>query len=744
MGRAASILGIVLICMIALFGDVRGANPEDEDTGHARMIAELASIAASEEEWNPYVLDRKLLDLRKQVASLPETTTAAQRTSAYAVLGLHEFRRGSLTEAIRFLARAYERLPETPVTQKSQLAFFLGLSHLRLGERQNCVANHTADSCILPIQGKGVHSLQDGSRQAIRYFQEVLSLIPAESVEHVATKWLLNISYMTIGEYPDGLPRDALIPSEIFSSSVEFPKFVDVAPNLGLNVFDRAGGALVEDLNGDGFLDILTSTLDPAGSLHYFESSGDGLFCERTKEANLTGLTGGLNLIHADYDNDGDSDILVLRGAWLEQRGTHPNSLLRNDGSGRFTDVTFEAGLGDRHYPTQTAAWADYDNDGDLDLYVGNERFPGQLFRNNGDGTFTDVAKQAGVENHLYAKSVAWGDFNNDRFPDLFVSNYRSENRLYKNNQDGTFTNVALDLGTTLPMASFVSWFWDFDNDGALDLFVTSYPYRSGLAPKSLYLVVASYLGLPHSAERARLYKGDGDGGFTEVGIEQKLEQITMPMGANFGDLDNDGFLDFYLGTGYPEYSGLMPNVLFWNRRGKEFADVTMAAGVGHLQKGHGVVFADLDNDGDLDLFEQLGGFFPDDGYGNVLFENPGFGNHWLKVKLVGIRSNRAAIGARLHVTIVEDGESREIYRHVNTGGSFGSNPLIQHLGLGRAEEVARLEIYWPVSDSTQIFQDLAVDQTIEITEGSDTFRLVAVQLARFSSHGARTGRPCS
>ena len=748
----------MLICAIALSSNAVGAshsrrpNPDSDrgqpNAGHARMISTLASIANDEADWNPYVLGRKLAELRQRVNTLPETATEAERLAAHAVLGLEEFRRGSLSEAIRLLSSVRERVPESATVQRTQLAFFLGLGHLRLGERQNCVANNTAESCILPIRGEGVHSLQEGSRQAIRHFQEVLSLTPTKTIEHLATKWLLNIAYMTVGEYPDRVPTKELIPPEIFTSSVEFPRFVDVASDLGVNVFDLAGGAVVEDLNGDGFLDIFTSTLDPSGSLSYLESSGDGRFRERTSEANLTGLTGGLNLVHADYDNDGDSDILVLRGAWLEEKGRHPNSLLRNDGSGRFTDVTFEAGLGDAHYPTQTAAWADYDNDGDLDLYVGNEDdgrdFPGQLFRNNGDGTFTDVAEQAGVENDRYAKSVVWGDFDQDRYPDLFVSNYHSENRLYRNNRDGTFTDVARDLGVTLPLASFVSWFWDFDNDGALDLFVTSYPYRSDQVPQNLFLVVASYLGLRITAERARLYKGDGDGGFTEVGEEQNLERITMPMGANIGDLDNDGFLDFYLGTGYPEYAGLMPNVLYWNRRGNGFVDVTMAAGVGHLQKGHGVAFADLDNDGDQDLFEQMGGFFPDDGYGNVMFENPGFGNHWLKVKLVGVRSNRAAIGARLHALVVEDGEARDIYRHVNTGGSFGSNPLIQHLGLSSAEEVARLEIYWPTSDSSQIFRNVAADQAIEITEGDDTIRPVPHQRVPFSSQGARTGSPCS
>ena len=156
-------------------------------------------------------------------------------------------------------------------------------------------------------------------------------------------------------------------------------------------------------------------------------------------------------------------------------------------------------------------------------------------------------------------------------------------------------------------------------------------------------------------------------------------------MAGNFGDLDNDGYLDFYLGTGYPDYEALMPNVMYRNRRGTGFADVTSAGGFGHLQKGHGIAFADLDNDGDQDVFEQMGGFLPGDKYFNVAFENPGFGNHWIGVELVGVRSNRSAIGARIRAEVVENGRRRSIYKHVNSGGSFGANPLRQTIGLGEA-----------------------------------------------------------
>ena len=370
--------------------------------------------------------------------------------------------------------------------------------------------------------------------------------------------------------------------------------------------------------------------------MQYWKGHPDGTFTERTEEANFAGIVGGLNCVQTDYDNDGAIDILVLRGAWLFDKGQVPNSLLHNDGHGRFTDVTFAAGLAEVNYPTQTGAWADYDGDGDLDLYIGNESTPKisapcQLFRNNGDGTFTDVAREAGVLNNRYAKGVVWGDYDGDRLPDIYVSNLEL-NRLYRNKGDGTFENVADELGVLVPDKSFPAWFWDFDNDGVLDIYVSSF------LPK-LEPYLKDLLGLPGKDEYACLYRGDGKGGFQNVAAELGLDEYTVTMGANFGDLDNDGFLDFYLGTGFPDYEALIPNKMYWNRGGKKFSDVTTAGGFGHLQKGHGVAFADLDRDGDQDVFEDMGGAFPGDGFGHALFRNPGFGNHWIEVKLVGVRS---------------------------------------------------------------------------------------------------------
>jgi hypothetical protein len=492
---------------------------------------------------------------------------------------------------------------------------------------------------------------------------------------------------------------------------------------------------ILDDFDGDNWLDVVESNMDPSGQLRFFHNNGDGTFVERTEEAGLTGIAGGLNIINADYNNDGHMDVLVQRGAWFGEHGRMPRSLLRNDGHGKFTDVTFDAGLAEENFPSQTAAWADYDNDGDLDLYVGNEStpqsvFPNELFRNEGDGTFVNVAKDAGVKNLRFAKGVVWGDYDADGRPDLYVSNLGEDNRLYHNNGDGTFTDVAPSLGVTGPKDSFAVWFWDYDNDGALDIYVTTYYQDNGA--ERLRAVAATYLGQPSKAEPAKLYRGDGHGTFRDVAAEQGLARIkTLPMGANFGDLDNDGWLDFYLGTGYPNYDGLIPNVMYRNRGGSGFADVTTAGGFGHLQKGHGVAFADYDHDGDQDVFEQMGGAYPGDGFANAVYQNPGFGNHWIAVKLVGVRSNRSAIGARIRVDvdIVDHGRRRSVYRWVNSGGSFGANPLRQHFGLGQAGKVEMIEVHWPTTGATQTFRDVPVDQLVEITEGENELRPILLRM---------------
>jgi len=648
--------------------------------------------------------------------------------------GVGELQLGREREGIAVLAAARQALQDGSLEGGAEAAiaicFHLGVGWLRLAETENCCAAPTQETCILPITGTGVHDKTEGSRNAADAFVLVLQNTDPTDYWHHAARWLLNLAHMTLGTFPDGVPERYRMPAKLFLPERDFPRLVNVAPAVGLDTWGFAGGVITDDFDGDEYLDVIVSDWSPDGQVRFFRNQRDGTFADRTVAAGLVGITGGLNLLQADYDNDGDLDFLVLRGAWWYEGGRLPKSLLRNNGDGTFADVTFAAGLGDVHLPTQAAGFADYDLDGDLDLYVGHEDSPrvvapSQLFRNDGDGTFTDVAASAGVLNNAYAKGVTWGDYDGDRWPDLYVSNIDGDNRLYRNRGDGTFEDVAKKLGVTKPAESFPTWFWDFDNDGVLDLFVAN--YNTGIGH-----IAAHLLGSPLPHERMCLYRGDSNGGFADVAEAFGLTYPAMPMGSNFGDIDNDGWLDIYLGTGDPQYSSLMPNLLYRNEGGRGFANVTMASGMGHLQKGHGVAFADLDHDGDQDVFETVGGAYPGDGFRNVLFENPGFGNHWLTLRVVGVQSNRCAIGARIRVVVSEGGKERSVWRHVNSGGSFGCNPLRQTLGLGKADRIVRLEVLWPKTGLTQVFENVPMDSMVRMVEGKPGCEPIAVDRVPF------------
>ncbi|MCA9139671.1 MAG: CRTAC1 family protein [Planctomycetales bacterium] len=718
----------VTFCCLMHFVGCGGTQPTAQPTqspkpsvridGHAQMIETLAKIKQRIPQENNFLGNGDLKKLRNQYASQSDLADV-ERGNLLFEIGTKNVFLGNTMEGIAEQEQAFELLShmQTPEGTQDRLLFTLGVSYMRQAENRNCIENHTSGSCIFPIQGNGVHQLKQDAKKAIAHFTVVLKSDP----NHLPSRWLLNVAYMAIGEYPKSVPEEYLIPPSAFDSEQEFPRFVDRASQLGLDFPGLAGGSVVDDFDDDGFLDIVVSSWGPADQLRYFHNDGDGTFSDVTDASGLTGIYGGLNMTQADYDNDGDLDIFVLRGGWLGTDGFHPNSLLRNDGAGHFRDVTFEVGLGKRALPTQTAAWADYDNDGDLDLYVGNEGYANQLFRNDGNGTFLDIASVAGVADDSFTKGVVWGDFDNDRRPDLYVSNMGSDNRLFQNLGNGTFANTASQLNVVGPKDSFPTWFWDFNNDGIQDLFVASFS-------QSLTPVAADYLGLSHGTELDCLYQGMSGGRFIEVAEFANLKRVSQPMGSNFGDLDNDGFLDFYLGTGFPDFEGLVPNLMFLNDGGRRFLNVTTAGGFGHLQKGHGVSIADLDNDGDQDIFHELGGWFVGDAYGNSLFENPGFGNHWITIKLVGTESNRCAIGARLRVDLGD----RSIWRWVNSGGSFGCNPLRQQIGIGKETRISKLEIYWPTSDTTQVFEDVDADQFIRITEGDDRIEVLPWKTAKF------------
>ncbi|HET9268110.1 MAG TPA: FG-GAP-like repeat-containing protein [Vicinamibacterales bacterium] len=619
---------------------------------------------------------------------------------------------GDMALSVAEYEKAYQLALDSSPASLQDLDQALGAAYIHKAEMANDIYTRPGDRCLLSTRvSPPLASTGDFSRGE----RHLLALLD-KNPDDLEIKWLLNAAHMATGGYPDRVPARHLIPVASFASAEDVGRFTDVAEAAGVNSFSLAGGVVVDDFDNDGRFDIMTSSSNSCAPLQFFRRGDDGRFVDRAAAAGLGRQLGGLNLSHVDYDNNGCLDLLVMRGGWdLAQR----RSLLRNNCDGTFTDVTAAAGLLTPVSSSQTATWADIDNDGWVDLFVGNEDLPTQLFHNRRDGTFVDIAAAAGVQRTAFTKGVASGDFDNDGFTDLYVSNFSGANHLYRNNGDRTFTDVSAAAGVRGADRGFPAWFFDYDNDGWEDLFAGSYFL-------SLEETARSYLGLPLKATPMKLYRNAGNGRFADVTVDAGLGKALMPMGANFGDIDNDGFLDIYLGTGSPSYVSLAPSMLLRNRAGRSFADVTVSSGTGEMHKGHGVAFADLDGDGDDEIVFKVGGAAIGDAHAFRLFENPGHRNDWLGVKLVGVRTNRAAIGARIKVTVEDAGGARRaITRTVNSGGSFGASPFEQHIGLGQGARVVDVEVRWPASGTRQTFDGVAKNQVIQIREGAAAYTKV-------------------
>ncbi len=474
---------------------------------------------------------RGLRDLTEALRSIapdsPDRSLSSFRFQGSMAL-LHMYS-GKFDEA----AAAMEHALAEPVDSRvppglyANLEAMLGVINLRRGETENCVECIGPSSCVFPIAREAVHQRQSGSREAIRHFRSYLERRP----EDLGVRWLLNVAYMTLGEYPDKVPPELLIPLEPYKSRLDVGRFENVASRAGLSGrgANLAGGSVFDDFTGDGLPDILTSSYDVDLGGSFFVNRGDGTFEDRSVSSGLAAQPLAINTSHADFDNDGHLDVLLIRGGW---ETPYPLTLLRNKGGGVFEDVTVRAGL-DEPIASHSAAWGDFDNDGNIDLYVcgeaatagRNQLFPGaasassseqqnrcRLYRNQGDGTFKNVAESANVSNDRFAKGAAWGDYDGDDHLDLFVSNLlREGNRLYHNRGDGTFEDVAGQLGLSDRDSSFACWFWDFDNDERLDIFVNEYS-------SDLRDVVASMLGQPTTLKsHPRLYRNLGSAGFRDV-----------------------------------------------------------------------------------------------------------------------------------------------------------------------------------------------------------------------------------
>jgi tetratricopeptide (TPR) repeat protein len=676
--------------------------------------------------------------LRGESLSAAETTLS-QILSSPEAMGAHNFAPSDKVQAHSALAEMYvynadmeksiaewNTAYQLAVTDAPgfapNLVESLGVSYLHLSEMENHIYSGSRDLDIFPPLHPGTsYEHTEDSKKAIGYFSKYLEQYPND----LEVRWLLNLAYMTLGEYPSGVPAQFLIPEKDFHSTESIGRFVDVAPAAGLNVFRGAGGVITEDFDNDGLLDVMVSSMDVCDPIRFFHNNGDGTFSDRTEQAGLMDQLGGLNIVQADYNNDGCMDLLVLRGGWeFSQR----KSLLRNNCNGTFTDVTDESGLGATVTASQTAVWADIDNDGYLDLFIGNEHAPSQLFRNKGNGTFEDISHAAGIDQTAMSKGVTAADYDHDGFVDFYVSNQAGANYLYHNNGNNTFTEVAKLAGVQEPAFSFATWFFDYDNDGWPDLFVNSYVV-------SVDETLKTYLGIPHNEETLKLYRNRHDGTFENVSAKVGLDKVFMTMGSNFGDVDNDGYLDMYLGAGQPSYAALLPHVLLRNKEGKSFADITESSGTGELHKGHGIAFADLSRQGREDIVAQIGGAVPGDKHNMRVFATPANSNDWLNVRLAGVKTNREAWGAQIHVTVRNgDGAPRSIYRTVGQTSSFGGNPLEQNIGLGPHARDVSLDIWWPVSGTRQHFDHVTPKQHLEIKEFSTGY-------ARLETHPFQWGK---
>jgi hypothetical protein len=658
----------------------------------------------------------------------------------YALLAL-----GREAEAIPLLEEQVSKINKEVIRGMNKLKVQLALAYLRSGERVNCILNHTGETCILPIKGSGIHKVPEGSRNAIRVYEELLKEYP----ENLEYRWLLNIAYMTLGEYPTHVPHAWLLPGLDSSSAsgdsiMKVKAFSDVAGSTLLDVNNMAGGAIIDDFDNDGYLDVVTSSWDIDEGMHFFKNNGDGSFSSRAKESNLIGITGGLNLLQMDFNNDGFKDIFVLRGAWLRGNfGQQPNSLLKNNGDGTFTDITSQSGLLSFH-PTQTATWNDFNNDGWVDVFIGNETWQGnassgvhecELYLNNRDETFTNVAEKANCNVTGFIKGVTSGDYNKDGLKDLFITSLSGERFLLRNSRITgdipLFENVTKSAGLAdEPARTFPTWFWDYDNDGWLDILAGDFTFDKPIASYSAEEALNIFKG---TSGTILLYKNNQDGTFKNISKEVQTDKTAFAMSGNFGDIDNDGFLDYYLGTGNPELESIVPNKMFMNVRAERFVDVTVEARVGHLQKGHAIVFADLDNDGDQDIYIEMGGAYKGDAFHNSLYLNPGQNgkNHWITLDLVR-KDHINVIGTAVRVSFHEDGVKRNIYREVNSGGSFGASPLRREIGIGEATRIDEIEVYWHPGSESQIFRDIHPDQFVKVYEGMDKLETVPLQALNF------------
>jgi hypothetical protein len=460
-------------------------------------------------------------------------------------------------------------------------------------------------------------------------------------------------------------------------------EFTDISQTAGVADDGLGKGIAFADINNDGLVDLYVSNKGGANKLYL--NQGDGIFTDITATAGAgidhPGLTMGS--IFGDYDNDGLIDLYLATGGQYE---IEANRLFKNLGNGTFADVTEKAGVGLKSF-TYSASFVDYDNDGDLDLYCANYGVGAKnvLYRNNGDGTFSDVTEASGTGDLSWSWMGVWADVNNDRFPDLYVVNGRypagEPNRLYLNNGDGTFSDISVKAGVADPNWGLGAAFADIDNDGDLDLFVSNY-----VGPNGLYL-------------------NDGSGTFSVASAQIQSNHEGWGKGPTFGDVDNDGDLDLYEGD------CKQANQLYINDGKGKFVNVADQQPLLKCEtvRTKGTAFADIDNDGDLDLY------VVNWGAPNKLYKNSQNDTNWLKVKLTGTVSNRDAYGAKVRV-YAPGSDTLLAMRELRSANGFcAQEPQVLHFGL-KSGQGYDLAIEFPSGRMVKL-TDVKPGQTLAVTE---------------------------
>ncbi len=483
------------------------------------------------------------------------------------------------------------------------------------------------------------------------------------------------------------------------SSSSAQVQLVDVAPNAGLSISTWGRGVAMGDFDQDGLLDVIAANAGMNNGV--WRQKSDHTFQDAYA---LWGFAADVRahwgILAADFDNDGDVDVYVLNGGFTTPQ---TNQLLRNDlsSTGAFTDVSLASGDADLKKSTFGGTTLDYDRDGLVDVFMSNLGGQGcTLLRNLGGMYFLDVTTAAGIAatggNYRHCSA---GDLENDGWIDVAVGNYYGFNLVYHNNGDGTFTDVAATCGLSSRDRNFGLVLEDFDNDGWMDAYLPKYQQKP-TGPSLLFL-------------------NNGDGTFRDVTTGSGMTGQT-DMGHNTGDIDGDGYPDIFIGTGAPskkEYDKLFlitPN----GSGGLTATDVSSSSGLtaNGPTRAHGSSFGDYDGDGDVDLYQNNGGPEADPNMleATFLWQNQGNGNAWLEVDLLGVRSNRSAIGARARVHCTS---GRDVYRFRSAGKGFGNtdSPTI-HFGLGGDLSLDELFVTWP-SGITQRLLAPAIDQRIAMVE---------------------------